>query len=217
MKHEKPELSRKNPYFLPKYRYLELKNFCFQYNDWKRALARRYGWHCKEQHTIWPDCTRRNAESVLFAAHWTHWPLHCQNGTGAPNVHPERCNGRTVLQESSCKGMSVRLPDVLRLLPQVLLAFEHRTRVTRKIQAPLWRWDKWQQEIGAKWIGPITKTIILYVNFLQILIISWIATNVRIRWSIRVGTHCLVDNTIVGLSCLAKGESRGEICGVDKW
>ena len=56
MKHEKPELSRKNPYFLPKYRYLELKNFCFQYNDWKRALARldgwRYGWHCKEQRTI---------------------------------------------------------------------------------------------------------------------------------------------------------------------
>lgn len=31
--------------------------------------------------------------------------------------------------------------------------------------------------------------------------------------SIRVGTHCLVDNTIAGLSCLAKGVSRGEICG----
>ena len=31
MKHEKPELSRKNPYCLPKYRYLELKNFCFQW------------------------------------------------------------------------------------------------------------------------------------------------------------------------------------------
>lgn len=48
MKHEKPELSRKNPYFLPKYRYLELKNFCFQYNDWKRALARLDGWRAQE-------------------------------------------------------------------------------------------------------------------------------------------------------------------------
>ena len=48
MKHEKPELSRKNPYRLPKYRYLELKNFCFQYNDWKRALARLDGWRAQE-------------------------------------------------------------------------------------------------------------------------------------------------------------------------
>lgn len=48
MKHEKPELSRKNPYCLPKYRYLELKNFCFQYNDWKRALARLNGWRAQE-------------------------------------------------------------------------------------------------------------------------------------------------------------------------
>ena len=48
MKHEKPELSRKNPYCLPKYRYLELKNFCFQYNDWKQALARLDGWRAQE-------------------------------------------------------------------------------------------------------------------------------------------------------------------------
>lgn len=48
MKHEKPELSRKNPYCLPKYRYLELKNFCFQYTDWKRALARLDGWRAQE-------------------------------------------------------------------------------------------------------------------------------------------------------------------------
>lgn len=48
MRHEKPELSRKNPYYLPKHRYLELKNFCFQYNDWKRALARLDGWRTRE-------------------------------------------------------------------------------------------------------------------------------------------------------------------------
>lgn len=39
MRHEKPELSKKNPYYIPRHRYYELKHFCFQYKDWKRALA----------------------------------------------------------------------------------------------------------------------------------------------------------------------------------
>lgn len=29
------ELSKKNKYYIPKHRYLELKHFCLQYNDWK--------------------------------------------------------------------------------------------------------------------------------------------------------------------------------------
>lgn len=58
MKHEKPELSRKNPYCLPKYRYLELKNFCFQYTDWKRALARLDGWRAQEGEKVKPLETR---------------------------------------------------------------------------------------------------------------------------------------------------------------
>ena len=33
------ELSEKNPYQIPKHRYLELKHFCLQYPDWKRQLA----------------------------------------------------------------------------------------------------------------------------------------------------------------------------------
>lgn len=61
MKHEKPELSRKNPYCLPKYRYLELKNFCFQYNDWKRALARLDGWRAQEG-----DIRARNFQLLLW-------------------------------------------------------------------------------------------------------------------------------------------------------
>lgn len=32
------ELSTKNKYWIPKHRYLELKNFCLQYPDWKLAL-----------------------------------------------------------------------------------------------------------------------------------------------------------------------------------
>lgn len=32
------EISVKNKYWIPKHRYLELKNFCLQYPDWKLAL-----------------------------------------------------------------------------------------------------------------------------------------------------------------------------------
>lgn len=31
------EVSKKNEYYISKYRYLELKNFCFQYDTWKKA------------------------------------------------------------------------------------------------------------------------------------------------------------------------------------
>lgn len=44
MRHEKPELSLKNPYYLPRHRYYELKHFCLQYGDWKRGLARLNVW-----------------------------------------------------------------------------------------------------------------------------------------------------------------------------
>ena len=35
---QRSELSHKNKYWIPKFRYLELKNFCLQYPDWKREL-----------------------------------------------------------------------------------------------------------------------------------------------------------------------------------
>lgn len=35
--HEMVELSRRNPYYISKHRYLELKNFCLQYKEWKQA------------------------------------------------------------------------------------------------------------------------------------------------------------------------------------
>ena len=31
----RPELSRKNKWYIPKHRYYELKHFCLQYSDWK--------------------------------------------------------------------------------------------------------------------------------------------------------------------------------------
>lgn len=33
----KPELSQKNPYWIEKHRYYELKHFCLQYPIWKKA------------------------------------------------------------------------------------------------------------------------------------------------------------------------------------
>lgn len=38
MNNQRSELSNKNKYWIPKYRYLELKNFCFQYPEWKKTL-----------------------------------------------------------------------------------------------------------------------------------------------------------------------------------
>ena len=39
MKNQRSELSPKNKYWIPKYRYLELKNFCLQYPEWKKFIA----------------------------------------------------------------------------------------------------------------------------------------------------------------------------------
>ena len=35
----RPELSRKNKYYIPKHRYYELLHFCRQYDDWKKELS----------------------------------------------------------------------------------------------------------------------------------------------------------------------------------
>ena len=36
----RPEISEKNKYYIDKHRYYELKHFCLQYNEWKKAYAR---------------------------------------------------------------------------------------------------------------------------------------------------------------------------------
>lgn len=37
MEYLRPELSTKNPYYLSKHRYYELRHFCLHYNDWIRV------------------------------------------------------------------------------------------------------------------------------------------------------------------------------------
>lgn len=34
----RPELSKKNPFWIEKHRYYELKHFCLQYPDWQKAV-----------------------------------------------------------------------------------------------------------------------------------------------------------------------------------
>lgn len=45
MKRERAQLSVKNPCHIPKHRYYELKHFCLQYPDWKKALVLLDGWN----------------------------------------------------------------------------------------------------------------------------------------------------------------------------
>ena len=40
----RPELSKKNKYYISKYRYYELKYFCLQYPEWKKELVK-----CQEE------------------------------------------------------------------------------------------------------------------------------------------------------------------------
>lgn len=44
MKREKTKLSKRNPYYIPRERYLELKHFCRQYDDWKATLTLIDAW-----------------------------------------------------------------------------------------------------------------------------------------------------------------------------
>lgn len=39
MSRTRSELSKKNPYYLPKHRVLELKHYCLQYNDWAELYS----------------------------------------------------------------------------------------------------------------------------------------------------------------------------------
>ena len=56
------EISEKNKYYIDKHRYYELKHFCLQYNEWKKAYA---------------SCN----ESIIFASKFEREP--------ASNIHSD--------------------------------------------------------------------------------------------------------------------------------
>jgi hypothetical protein len=72
----RPELSDKNPYWIGKHRYYELKHFCLQYPIWKKAYAALDGLSKRPQDLevfvksgqVTSDPTARCAESRLFFA-----------------------------------------------------------------------------------------------------------------------------------------------------
>ena len=72
----RPELSDKNPYWIGKHRYDELKHFCLQYPIWKKAYAALDGLSKRPQDLevfvksgqLTSDPTARCAESRLFFA-----------------------------------------------------------------------------------------------------------------------------------------------------
>ena len=60
----RPELSKKNPYYISKHRYYELKHFCLQYKEWKDLCGSMGYSSCSEIRTgstEWSDPTGRKA------------------------------------------------------------------------------------------------------------------------------------------------------------
>ena len=65
------KISKKNPYYIGKYRYLELRYFCLQYSVWKEAYNSLDGFSKRPQDLIASyigtgDPTAKCAESKLF-------------------------------------------------------------------------------------------------------------------------------------------------------
>lgn len=57
----RPEISAKNKYYIDKHRYYELKHFCLQYNEWKKAYA---------------SC----CESIIFTSKFDRGPMGSEIG-----------------------------------------------------------------------------------------------------------------------------------------
>lgn len=64
----KPEVSKKNPYHISKYRMLELRNFCLQYIDWKATLRALDGYPCKSKYLVVPSREDQTQESLVERA-----------------------------------------------------------------------------------------------------------------------------------------------------
>lgn len=65
---EKPELSKKSKYWIPRHRYYELKHFCLQYPLWKKHLAIISDWpNCiPEELRVKHHTPQRPTETIIF-------------------------------------------------------------------------------------------------------------------------------------------------------
>lgn len=57
----RPELSRKNKYYISKHRYYELKHFCLQYPEWKMLLQHSLDISKNDADPQWSDPTGEKA------------------------------------------------------------------------------------------------------------------------------------------------------------
>ena len=72
----RPELTRRNPYWIDRHRYYELKHFCLQYPRWRRIYASLSGYssvstsvtQAPAAEHIFADPTAQTAENRLFYA-----------------------------------------------------------------------------------------------------------------------------------------------------
>lgn len=55
MRRENAEISKRNPYYISRERYMELRHFCLQYKEWKHALGQLNGW----------EATRNDAGGIV--------------------------------------------------------------------------------------------------------------------------------------------------------
>lgn len=66
----KSELSRKNPYYISKHRYQELRHFCLQYDEWAHEYAELdttlRGMHISSKSISASDPTERLVEKRLY-------------------------------------------------------------------------------------------------------------------------------------------------------
>ena len=78
----RPELSEKNPYWIERHRYYELKHFCLQYPIWKKAYAALDG------------LSRRPADMEIFSRNRTTGDC---DRCGTIQLYFKRRNRRLVL------------------------------------------------------------------------------------------------------------------------
>lgn len=145
MKRERAQLSAKNPCHIPKHRYYELKHFCLQYPDWKKALVLLDGWNTEPRGIPGiikgrpPESpTERQAIARLYYSGQIAIVDRCIEKLD-PTLAPFILKGVTEgigFEKLQRKG--ALLPgNVLRILQIFLLAPEQGTAVTRKNQPPL--------------------------------------------------------------------------------
>ena len=146
MKGERAKLSRRNPYYIPAERYYELKHFCRQYYDWKKALNLIDAWHVPPNDISGvlkgnppSNPTERQALArVYYSGHIDILESCLPEIDPAISVLIKRRDRRRRLRCTASQRLPLLPGTLLRILPPFLLAAQQRTRMTRKIQAPLW-------------------------------------------------------------------------------